>query len=312
VTRTGALRFSSACLTVLLAQLASARALTAQAWVPAKGEGTVTETYQNYYHTGHFDRLGRKNENGATHSKTLITQIDVGITDTFALSLSLPFIASKYTGPDYYEVEGIPTTPGPLDRDRTYHGAFQDLHVEARRMFEIRAAAVAPFVGFSQPTHDYETAGEAVPGRHRREFQVGAAASMDLDRWLPRSSIHGRYGYAALERVNNFPHTRSNIDVEGNHDVTSRVGMRGLIGWQIAHKRPTLAQLAPDWVHHDRFINSSYLNVGGGAFLSVTRTTEIFAIWASTVRGNRGAHVGRMLAVGVGRSFGGGLHGLGR
>lgn len=286
--------------------------LFAQPWVPSSGEGTLSITYQNYYVTGHFDRQGRENKNGATHSKALFAELDVGLTETIALTVSLPFIASKYTGPDVYEVEGIPTFPGRLDKDRTYHGAFQDLRVEARRMFLEGPLALTPFAAVTVPSHDYETKGEAVPGKGRRELQLGASVGADLHPLVARTYVHARYGYAVAEKRRGFPSVRSLIDVEGGHDVTSRVSLRGLLAWQIRHRGPTVAQLAAhDWEGHDRFIVSGYFNVGGGASMRVTRSMELSAVWIATLSGKSGAHVARMLAMGATWSFGGGLGGLG-
>ena len=281
--------------------------LGAQPTVPGKGEGTVSVTYQKYEHTGHFDRLGRKNTNGATESQIVITDAEFGLTGAFAVRVMLPFIASKYTGPDEYIVEGHVTHPGPLDVTRTYHGSFQDIRFEARRMFLAGPVTLTPFFGLAVPTHDYETIGEAVPGRNRREYQFGASGSPGLETILPGVYVHGRYAYATLEKVNGLPHTRSNIDLESGYDFNTRIGVRGLVGWQIAHKRPTLDQLAVDWVNHDRFINSSYLHVGGGASFYLTKTTELAVFYGGNVRGNRGAHVARVLSFTLTRSFGGSL-----
>ena len=162
---------------------AEARILNAQAWIPTKGEGTVSLTYQNYDVAGHYDARGRKNNNGGTQSHVAVAEVDYGITDTIGLTVNLPFIASKYTGPPIYFVGGIETHPGPLD-DGTYHGAFQDVRVEVRRLFWAGPIPVAPFIGASFPTHDYETVGEAVPGRHRRDLQIGANVGINLDRLL--------------------------------------------------------------------------------------------------------------------------------
>ena len=74
------------------------------------------------------------NNNGGTTSHVAIAEIDYGLTDTIALTVNLPFIASKYTGPPVYFVGGVETHPGPLD-DGTYHGAFQDFRVDVRRLF---------------------------------------------------------------------------------------------------------------------------------------------------------------------------------
>ena len=292
-------------------QLASVAPLSAQPWAPPQGEGTVSVTYQNYYVTGHFDVAGRKNTNGATHAKAMIAELDLGLTDTFALTVSLPFMATKYTGPQEYFVGGIATHPGPLD-DGEYHAAFQDVRLEARRVCWAGPVAFAPLASVLIPTHDYETRGEAVPGRHRRELQVGVTAGADLNRIIPRTYVHGRYALAAAERLHGFSSIRSIVDVEGGFDVSRLIGLRGLASWQIRHKGPTIAQLAADdWLRHDRFIVSSYFNLGGGVTFSMTRNTELHALWVATVSGKSGAHRARMLAIGTSWSFGSGMGGFG-
>jgi len=298
-------------LAFLTAGLGSSKSVAAQAWVPPRGGGTVSATYQNYRHSGHFDRLGHKNTNGATQSQVCIAQLDFGVTDSLALQVTLPLIASKYTGPPFYFVEGQLTLPGPLD-DGTYHAAFQDLRIEARRLVVVGPVALAPFFSGSMPTHAYETQGEAVPGRHRRELQAGVSAGTEWNALVPRLQVHARYAYAALERTNGFPHTRSNIDIEVGPSFTPRFEVHAISSWQIRHEGPTIPQLIPDWVNHDRFVNSSYLDLGAGGSFSLDHSTELYGLWVTTVRGSRGAHVARILAVGVSRSFGGGFRGLGR
>ena len=78
------------------------------------------------------------------------------------------------------------------------------------------------------------------------------------------------------------------------------------MSWQIAHQGPTIPELAADdWLAHDRFIVSSYFNVGGGLSLAATRNMELYGVWIATVAGKSGAHVGRLLSVGASWSFGG-------
>src|SRR5439155_487754 len=101
-TRTG--RTADRILIALGAQLVCATTLFAQAMVPPKGEGSISITYQNYYVIGHFDVAGHENRNGGTHSKAVVTEIDYAVTDTVGVSVSLPFIASKYTGGKSYFV----------------------------------------------------------------------------------------------------------------------------------------------------------------------------------------------------------------
>jgi len=310
VNDTARLRLACASSLLFAIHVSTAAGLHAQAWVPDRGEGTVSVTYQNYDVAGHFDAQGHENTNGGTQSHAVVTDLDLGVMEKVGLFVSLPFISSKYTGPPSYFVGPYQTFPGPLD-DGTYHAAFQDLRVEVRRQWWAGPVPLAPFIGVSVPTHDYETVGEAVPGRHRRALQFGANAGIALDRVSHGSYLNGRYAYGAMERVNDHPFTRSNIEVDGGYVATPRILVRGLVAWQIKHTGPSLAELAPDWVNHDRFIAPSYVNVGGGASLSLTGLTDVFALWVDTVSGSNGAHRGRLLAIGITFGFQSHLRGLG-
>ena len=280
-----------------------------QAWVPEKGEGSVSFTYQDYDVAGHFDVFGHKNNNGGTHSQALVTEFDYGVSDALGLTISLPFIASKYTGPPVYFVGGHETHPGPLD-DGSYHAAVQDLRIEVRRLFWMKSIGVAPFGGISFPTHDYETVGEAVPGRHRRDYQVGASAGTDLGHAVPDAYVQVRYAYGTMQRIDDIPFTRSNIDVEAGKETAGWLVFRGLINWQIRHQGPTLAELSDDWVDHDRFIAPSFFNLGGGTSVSITHSADVYVLYVATVAGSNGAHRGRLIAAGTTWGFGRTLGGL--
>lgn len=274
-------------------------------------------TYQNYVVKGHY--VGPTGvpttDTGATHSKSLAAEIDWGLPHSIGLTVSLPYIASKYTGPPgIYFVGGIPTTPGPLDNG-FYHGALQDLHVEVRHMIDVSRVAIAPFAGITLPTHEYQTNGEAVPGRHRTDFQMGASGGTDLSAWIPSTYVDARYSLAAAEVIDGLSSVRSNIDVEMGSNVTRRLGFKGMVDWQIRHKGPTMAELfAHGWTTHDRFVVSNYTNLGGGLTIRVMPSVELSGIWISTVTGNRGAHMGHLLGITLTRDFGGGnaVKGLGK
>ena len=300
---------TAACVTLVVQALFGA-AVQAQEWVPANGEGAVSLTYENYCNVGHYDVFGRPNTNGGTHSSILLAEFDYALTDKIGVNVTLPFIASKYTGSETYLVGGNLTARGPLD-DGTYHGSFQDVRIELRHSFALGPVDAAPFLAVVIPTHGYETVGEAVPGRHRHDFQAGVAAGGAVLPFAPATSFHVRYGFAAAELVNGFTHARSNIEVSGEYAVMRRLVLNGSAGWQITHSAPGIRQLAGDWVHHDRLIGASYTNLGGGLSLALTRSTSLHAAWVQTVKGHDGAHRSGMFASGLTWTFGGGLQGLG-
>jgi hypothetical protein len=288
------------------ASLATEIPAAAQPWVPAQGEGSVSALYQNHYTLGHYDLQGRPNTNGATHTKTLAFELDYGLTDSIGLVIGVPFIASKYTGPPSYFVAGIATFPGPLD-DGQYHGAFQDFRVEIRRLFLAGPVAVTPFAGATVPSHKYETRGEAVPGRARPELQIGASVGLPLDRLLSGAHLHLRYGLAAAPPESGYPAVRSLIDVEPGVNVLPRVGVRGILAWQLRNKGPLAPELAADWASHDRYIVGNFFNAGAGLSFAMTRSLDLSVTWIQTVSGKNGAHRARLFTVGIARGFGGGF-----
>jgi hypothetical protein len=283
---------------------------TAQPWVPAQGEGSVSLLYQNYYTLGHYDLLGHPNTNGATHNKALALEIDYGLTDTIGFVIDIPFIASKYTGPPSYFVAGIQTFPGPLD-DGTYHGAIQDFRIEMRRLFMAGPVALTPFVGGTAPSHEYETKGEAVPGRGRPELQLGASVGLPLDQLLPAAYTHVRYGLAASPPEDGHSAVRSLIDLAAGVHVLPRVGASGIFAWQIRNKGPLAPELADDWANHDRFIVGNFFNAGAELTFVFTRSMDVSATWMQTMAGKNGAHRARLFTVGVTWSLGAGFSGFG-
>lgn len=143
-----------------------------------------------------------------------------------------------------------------------------------------------------------------MPGRHRAELQLGTYGGVDFDRWLRGGYAHLRYGYTTAEREQDLPYRRSNVDLEGGCAVLPRVSVRGVVTWQFAHDAPTLAQLAPIWQIHDRFIVPNFTNAGAGVTIDITRSMEIHGLWVATVKGYGGAHIARVLSVGATWSFG--------
>src|SRR4051812_1913082 len=86
----------------LVLALTSASA-AAQAWLPGQGEGTVAITFQDAMVKYHF-LLTTPVDRGHVHSESLLVDVTYGLTDKVAVTIGIPWIASKYTG----------ATPHPL------------------------------------------------------------------------------------------------------------------------------------------------------------------------------------------------------
>ena len=140
--------------------LAAALAADAQAWLPPKGEATLSLGYGNVFVTKHF--LGTtanpgdsvETDNGHIRGQSVAMEAGYGITDRLAVSVGVPLTINKYYGPKpHYPVKGA--TSGFTIDDGLYHSTFQDYTIAARYQLVNDAIAVAPFVAAVIPSHDY-------------------------------------------------------------------------------------------------------------------------------------------------------------
>src|SRR5882724_4567741 len=74
--------------------------LRSQAWVPEKGEGSLTFTYQDLDARDHLNFKGtRSRALGAVHAHTMVMDFEYGISDKLAFNADLAYVASRYKGP---------------------------------------------------------------------------------------------------------------------------------------------------------------------------------------------------------------------
>ena len=141
------------------------------AWLPFKGEASVSLTFQSLDYRGHFVPDGTKQE-GVLPSRAQISvvELEYALTDRLALNASLPYIASKYTGslqdPIYLEIHDrydeyrrINPAAAPSLDTGDYNATFQDFVFLVRYNVLERGLTVTPVIGATVPSHDYRTTG---------------------------------------------------------------------------------------------------------------------------------------------------------
>lgn len=272
----------------------------AQAWLPAKGEGAVAVTLADYAFDGHFDSDGSADPFGGTHAKSIGVEVTYGITDRLAATVGLPFIATRLSGSFPAGV-----ALGPLD-DGRYHADFQDLRMELRFMAVALPVTITPLVGASIPSHAYEVAGEAVPGKGTREAFLGVNVGRALG---TRAYVHCRYVFTRVEKVVPEVRTldRSTVEAEAGALAARRLGLRALAIRQITHGGLDLEDMRtnPNFFRtHDRAARTNYLNLGAGMTFEATSTVEVYAVFLKTVSGEN-AHRARSFSIGASWQFGG-------
>jgi hypothetical protein len=282
--------------------IAAPQTAAAQAWVPAKGEGSVSVLYQNLFVHDHFLAGGGRVNRGQIQTNDLLFDITYGLTDRMTVTFAVPYVEARYRG----------TAPHPTSQDDgRAHSGFQDLKFGVRYNVVDGPITVTPFVGVNMPSHAYEYFAHAALGTRVRELEIGTYVGRVLSPRLPNAFVQTRYSYSFAETIAGIDHSRSNLDVEAGYFVRSRLRVfligtgqktHGGIDTPDAGWRALPPELGP---HHDRISRLEMLDVGGGAQFSLTPRIDLFGSFMRTLAGRNAHALSRGITVGASWSFGG-------
>ena len=279
----------------------SSSSASAQAWLPEKGEGSASLSFQHVSAAGHFLEDGSRLPGYETQASNLLMDVTYGVTDRLALGVAVPYMNVKYTGKE----EPLNLPENKLD-DGAYHGTLQDFRFELRYKAFEKPFVATPFVAAGVPSHAYDTIGEAAAGRDLRELMVGSYAGRLLDPVLPRAYIHGLYSYAFVERDQNIPLDRSNVNVETGYFITPSISLSFLWRKQWTHGGLDFAELfeAPPEIFRnlDRLTRQNFQHIGAGAGFPLSKTLSAHVNIIKFVSGEN-AHYGTGVVAGVSWSF---------
>ena len=277
---------------------------SAQAWLPAQGEGYVSMVYTNLFVNRHYLPTTRY-DIGEIDTNSFLFDASYGVTDRMAVSMSLPLMISRYRGS--FPHHG--TQPVPMD-DGTWHSTFQDLRFNVRYTFVRGPLAVTPFVGTALPSHGYEYWAHSAAGRRLREVQAGVTAASQLDAITRGLFVQGRYAFGFSERALDIRPNHSYADVEVGYFVSRSVRLFGLGAGQLTHDGidlppPGLALLlTPEQrQHHDQIGRDNSLNIGTGAAIELTDSVGLFGSFLKQVAGRNGHQINRAVSLGLTWSF---------
>ena len=271
----------------------------AQAWTPPSGEGTVSVQFQDTFIRYHLLPTTRR-DRGQIRAETLLTDVTYGISDKVAVSLSLPFITSKYNGQ---------TAHSPVIDDKQFHSTFQDFQFNIRYNVSRTGLVFTPFAGTILPSHAYEYFAHSAAGRHVREVQVGTYWAKLLDPVLPGLFLQGRYSYGFAERILDISHNRSNLDLETGYFIKPELRVFAMGAAQVTHGgidlngNSKLSLSAPMWFHHDQIGHDNYLNVGAGAAYDLTPGVGVYGSFLRTVAGRNIHALQHAVSFGMSWSF---------
>jgi len=272
--------------TLGIAILTTPTIASAQAWTPARGEGTLTVQFQDAfvkYHPFTTTPIDR----GHIRSNGVVLDFTYGLTDKLALTIALPYVAAKYNG--------LYPHPTGIDNGQ-YHSTFQDFRFDVRYNLTRKSLVITPFAGTIVPSHGYTYFAHSAVGRDLRELQLGLYAAKMLDAVLPGLFVAGRYSYGFNERVLDIAHNQSNADLEVGYFLTPELRVLALGAGQVTHggidfPNPSVWGGLPGglppllFAHHDQIGRDNWLNVGVGAAYTLMPSVDLFGSVIHTVTG---------------------------
>jgi hypothetical protein len=295
-------------LTFALLQLTSPASISAQAWVPGKGWGSVSLGYKNLYVKDHLDMLGNRLDKGQIRTQVVSMDVDYGVSRRLAVNVGLPLNFLKYTGTSPHIADGIKV----LD-DGKYHGGAQDFRFGLRySLVRTGPVMITPFAEGIVPSHDYVTFAHAAQGRNLRELLVGTNLGWQGgEGFLSKAFAQTRINYSFVEKVLGRSHNRTNIDAEVGYFLTPRLALTGLASYAKHHggldydstKTPRDQWTQQEYLKHDELMRSDQLDVGGGGSFLINRSTSVYANVLTIAWGINGHALNMGVIVGINFRF---------
>jgi len=282
----------------------------AQAWLNASGQGTVSLLYQYGFDRYHAMSQGEAVDRGHTTLQAVMLDLDYSLTDRLAVRIALPFIEGKYDGTQpHLWVRGQPNTMVELD-DGRYHGSLQDFRFDVRYNVSRRKLMITPFFMAYIPSHSYYTLGHGAVGTDQREYRIGVNLGRQLNPWLPKAFVQGRYAFGMVQEVANVAPKRSYAEFQLGYVLTRRVSIQGSTVWTHSHNGIDFINgLFPNnlseeqYLNHDRISRINLLDVGASASYGITRKTNLFVGWGRSITGTNTHLRDIVLTAGVTTTF---------
>jgi hypothetical protein len=279
--------------------------LYAQAWVSPKGTGSISISYLNNLdnrdYFGHGEPFidippnpmcpsGCRLDNfGELRTQGVYFDFAYSFTDKLGLTVSIPYLAPKYTAPTdltsaFFAAHAFPDNSIPLD-DGKYHGSFADFGFRLRYNVASAPFLITPFIEYNQPSHDYLFYSHAIVGRNVKSFSLGTYVGGTIDRLIPNAYMQGRYSLSFDEKVLDISRKRSIGEFEFGYFIKPEIRAFTILAAQITHGGVDapydLGEPDPNnplFFHHTQITRDNYLNLSLGGQYSINDRVDFFGV----------------------------------
>jgi hypothetical protein len=284
-----------------------AHAQHADAWVPAKGHGSMSAAYQHLYVRYHTGSHGQRAIPGTIRDRSVFLTVDYGLTDRLALDVGIAYKSNRYRGLPH---PALPDNHGEhfID-DGRYHGGWADWNLGLRYQWRSDPWAITPYLFYGVPARDYSTYAHATVGTGQKRAELGVNVGHRFGPPLQNLYVQGSYGYAFMEVVDHRRVDHSTARLELGYFLTPRLTGRVTVVGQKTHNGLDFPEDYPPGVdpeqqfHHDQNLRDDYINVGAGIEYRFNDRYTGFANAGRSVWGENTHLVDYALTVGVSRGF---------
>lgn len=280
-----------------------------QAWVPAKGHGSVAVAYQDLFISTHTLSDGSHGFPGSVSNHSVFLSFDYGLTDHLAMDVGLPYRSNKFDGPGKHN-------PGTLDDDHgetliddgRYHAGWQDWRVGLRYQWRVAPFKVTPFIAFGAPSHDYITFAHSALGSGQWHLQLGVNIGRQFGPPHQNLYFQAGYAYSFMEKFQERRVNHSTFNAEIGYFLSPRWTLSALLSAQKTHHGFDFPQDYPNqrdehFFHHDQNLRNDFVNVGASASYQATPRYSALVTWGHTVWGENTHLIDHAVTVSVARSF---------
>lgn len=265
----------------------------AQAWAPYRGQSSVALSYgfthaDRHLFSGNIESDpscgvdyacdGNAVDLGKIDSSTLSLYADYGIVNRLAVSGTVVFVSSAYSG--LFPEAAI---------DMSRNNSFQDWGLALRYMALLKPVVVTPFIGYSGPTYNYDLVGHTAVGSGLKSLQAGLNLGRSLSPWVRSAYVHVNYGYSFVENTGIFGMDQSFLSAEAGWFFNRSIGVRFLSNFLWVHDGFDWLN-NEHWEHspghsHDLAAGARRFRLGGGLSYSLPKYADLSLSYLATVSG---------------------------
>lgn len=280
-----------------------------QSWVPGKNHGSALVAYQDLFIDTHTLFDGSPGFPGTISTHSVFLAFDYGLTDRLALSVFLPYKASRFEGPGKHDPRTLDDDHGDsfID-DGEFHSGWQDWGFNLRYQVRDSPLKVTPFIAYGYPSHDYTTFAHSALGTGQQSLQLGVNIGRQFnpphDRWYFQAGI----SYSIMEKVEDRRVNHSTFNFEVGYFLTPRLTANFLLSAQKTHNGFDFPKDYPNttddhYYHHDQNLRNDFVNIGAGLSFQLNENYSSFLTYGHSVWGENTHMVDRAITLGFSRSF---------